>query len=106
MNTTTQPIHVNSIDFLERLGMALWIEVITQSPHCIYYFGPFVSKKEAQSAIPEYLEDLEKEKKQVLSTNIRRGRPIKSTIFEEELEKLGESNSAQKSAYFVNAVHY
>ncbi|HLO46855.1 MAG TPA: DUF1816 domain-containing protein [Kamptonema sp.] len=95
----------NIIDFLERLGMAVWIEVITQSPHCIYYFGPFTSRKEAQLAISGYVEDLEKENAKVIAVDVKRGRPIKRTICEADLGDFYESIFAQTSSYFVSTIH-
>jgi hypothetical protein len=106
MNTPINSLSVNTVDFLENLGMALWIEIITQFPDCIYYFGPFASKKEAEFAIPGYLEDLETEKAQIITTNVRRGKPIQCTVFEDDLENLRESNLAKKFASFVSAVYH
>ncbi|MGB5637291.1 MAG: DUF1816 domain-containing protein [Waterburya sp.] len=38
-----------------------WIKVTTAKPSCTYYFGPFLTRKEAQLAQPGFLEDLETE---------------------------------------------
>jgi len=43
---------------LEKLGLAWWVEVVTEQPNCTYYFGPFASAKEAKLAQPGYIEDL------------------------------------------------
>ncbi|WP_413166715.1 DUF1816 domain-containing protein [Capilliphycus salinus ALCB114379] len=78
--------------YLERMGLACWIEVITQSPKCIYYFGPFASGSEAQRSVRGYLEDLQAENAKIVSLEIKRGIPRSLTIFEEEMEH-----------YFVNS---
>jgi Domain of unknown function (DUF1816) len=46
------------ISMLEKLGMAFWIEVSTEVPRCIYYFGPFFSRSDADQAKPGFEEDL------------------------------------------------
>lgn len=46
------------ISLLERLGLAFWIEISTASPRCIYYFGPYLSRSEAEQAKPGFEEDL------------------------------------------------
>lgn len=47
--------------FLDTVGLAWWVEIITIQPPCTYYFGPFVSQGEAQSATTGYVEDLDRE---------------------------------------------
>jgi len=79
-------------DYLEKMGLACWIEIITESPECIYYFGPFAGGYEAQQSLQGYLEDLQAEDAQIVSLDIRRGIPRELTIIEEEMEK-----------YFVNS---
>ncbi len=39
-----------------------WLKIETTVPECIYYFGPFISKKEAEISQYGYIEDLMKEK--------------------------------------------
>ncbi|HEY9825858.1 MAG TPA: DUF1816 domain-containing protein, partial [Stenomitos sp.] len=41
--------------FLNRVGLAWWVEVTTQSPKCVYYFGPFASSQEAEVELPGFL---------------------------------------------------
>ncbi|MEB3277636.1 MAG: DUF1816 domain-containing protein [Lyngbya sp.] len=72
--------------YLEKMGLACWIEVITQSPKCIYYFGPFASGSDAQRSVEGYLEDLRAEKAKIMGLEIRRGIPRNLTILEEEME--------------------
>ena len=72
--------------YLEKMGIAWWIEVITNQPKCIYYFGPFSSSYDAQVSSEGYLEDLEQEKAQIVNVDIKRGQPKQLTIFEDEFE--------------------
>jgi hypothetical protein len=68
---------------LEQLGIAVWIEVVTDTPRCTYYFGPFSSFAEAEAAIPGYKEDLEAEGAIVVGLVTRRCKPDKLTIYDE-----------------------
>jgi hypothetical protein len=61
-----------------------WIKVETQSPACIYYFGPFDSAQEALSHQDDYLHDLREEGAQGISAIVEKARPKQLTIFEEE----------------------
>jgi len=47
-----------------------WIEVKTEIPHCIYYFGPFASIREAAYYQEGYLEDLAQEGAQGISATM------------------------------------
>ncbi|MFP4099379.1 DUF1816 domain-containing protein [Coleofasciculus sp.] len=76
---------INSLQFL---GLAFWVEIVTDDPQCTYYFGPFSSKQEAESAQGGYIEDLENEGAQGISVNVMRCKPTNLTIFEEESEEL------------------
>ncbi|GEM_PF-518887 len=71
--------------YLEKMGLACWIEIVTESPKCIYYFGPFASGIEAKSSLEGYLEDLQEEKTKIVETNIKRGIPKNLTILPEEM---------------------
>jgi hypothetical protein len=68
---------------LNQLGLAWWIEVTTQSPTCVYYFGPFTSAQEAQEELPGYLEDLGHEGAQSIQASVKRCKPAELTIFED-----------------------
>lgn len=78
----------NSLQFL---GLAFWVEIVTDDPQCTYYFGPFSSKQEAESAQGGYIEDLENEGAQGISVNVMRCKPTNLTICDEESETLGFS---------------
>ena len=58
-----------------------WIKVETQSPDCIYYFGPFVSSQEAASLQSGYIEDLVQEGAQSITHAIEKGWPETLTIY-------------------------
>lgn len=69
--------------FLNRVGLAWWVEVTTQSPKCVYYFGPFASPQEAEGELPGFIEDLEDEHAQEIQVVVRRCKPAELTIFED-----------------------
>jgi hypothetical protein len=69
--------------FLNRVGLAWWVEVTTQEPKCTYYFGPFSGIKEAEAEVAGYVEDLQKEGAQNIQTSIRRCQPKELTVFDE-----------------------
>ena len=64
-------------------GFAFWIEICTDTPRCVYYFGPFLTKKEAQLAQDGYIEDLQNENAQGISVEIKRFKPNELTIFDD-----------------------
>jgi Domain of unknown function (DUF1816) len=68
---------------LNRLGLAWWIEVTTQVPPCVYYFGPFNSSKDAEAELPGFLEDLEYEDAQGIQAVVKRCQPSELTIFDD-----------------------
>ena len=74
------------------LGVAWWVEVETATPHCRYYFGPFLSADEAERSKHGYVDDLEQEGAQGIVATIKRCKPEKLTVFEE-----GQSPSASLS---------
>jgi hypothetical protein len=64
-----------------QFGLAWWVEVITNQPHCTYYFGPFLSAQEAEQAKGGYIEDLEKESAHGIVANVKRCKPQKLTVY-------------------------
>ncbi|HEY9669326.1 MAG TPA: DUF1816 domain-containing protein [Coleofasciculaceae cyanobacterium] len=70
--------------YLEKIGMAWWVEIITKKPDCTYYFGPFVSHREAQLSQLGYIEDLERERPQLIAIEIKQCKPKELTIFKDE----------------------
>ncbi len=74
------------LQLLNLLGFAFWVEIGTTIPRCTYYFGPFLSKAEAEAAKAGYLEDLLGEGAQGIQVEIKRCKPKNLTIFDESLE--------------------
>ncbi len=67
-----------------RLFKPYWVEITTQQPSCIYYFGSFDSHTEAKQMHHGYIEDLVEEKAVGISVKIKRCMPTQLTITEEE----------------------
>ncbi len=74
------------VSYLEKLGLAWWLEIVTERPDCTYYFGPFVSAKEAEVACSGYLEDLQQEGVQGIAFEIKQCQPGLLTIEREEVQ--------------------
>ena len=91
MNNIWQDIKEILTNFFQSLGWALWIEVVTQNPRCTYYFGPFLSTKEAHTAMNGYVEDLEQEGAIGINVTIKRCKPADLTIAEDLGEKTRQS---------------
>lgn len=61
-----------------------WVRIITQTPRCTYFFGPFDSAQEAQEHKSGYLEDLEQEGAQGIEVLVLQDRPETLTIYDEQ----------------------
>ncbi|MBF1999838.1 MAG: DUF1816 domain-containing protein [Synechococcales cyanobacterium M58_A2018_015] len=72
------------ITFLETLGLAWWVEVVTAAPNCTYYFGPYATAEEAKAAQPGFINDLEQEGACEIQAVVKRCKPKQLTIFEED----------------------
>lgn len=70
------------ISLLNFFGLAVWIEIDTESPTCTYYFGPFLTQKDAIAEQQGYVEDLESEDATVIKVNIKRCKPSSLTVIE------------------------
>lgn len=68
---------------LNMFGLAWWVEVVTTSPRCTYYFGPFTSSKSAKVAQAGYVEDLKQEGARGIVAAVKRCKPERLTICEE-----------------------
>lgn len=88
-------------NLLNGLGLAWWVEVVTDSPRCTYYFGPFLSEDAAKSAKAGYVEDLEQEGAQGISASVKRCKPTKLTIAADES---GERSSPKMSQSFSGQI--
>jgi hypothetical protein len=68
------------INQFNSLGLAFWVEIMTETPKCIYYFGPFLTEGEAQEAEPGYVEDIESEGAEGLQVAVKRCKPEYLTL--------------------------
>jgi Domain of unknown function (DUF1816) len=66
--------------FLDLVGQAWWVEISTDEPKCIYYFGPFANAQVAGLAQTGYVEDLESEHAKVTRLQVKRCKPNRLTI--------------------------
>jgi hypothetical protein len=76
-------------NLLNIFGLAWWVEIKTETPRCIYYFGPFASASLAKTSQAGYLTDLEQEGAQGITMVIKRCKPSKLTVSDD----LGERSS-------------
>ncbi|MGK7930301.1 MAG: DUF1816 domain-containing protein [Microcystaceae cyanobacterium] len=60
-----------------------WLEITTTTPPCLYYFGPFDSKAEAQTEQGGYIEDLEAEGATGIKVDIKQTQP---TVLTQEID--------------------
>ena len=81
---------------LNTIGQAWWVEISTERPHCTYYFGPFASAVEADTAKAGYIEDLEGEFAQGIQVAIKRCKPVQITIDYEASDR-GIYNTSKSS---------
>ncbi len=88
------------ISGLTKLGLSWWAEVVTEQPKCIYYFGPFVSAREAQFSQAGYIEDLEQESAQIIAVRVRRGQPRELKIVAQEVQESFESQLSSTISNF------
>ena len=72
-----------SASLLNQLGLAWWVEILTNSPRCTYYFGPFASAREARAAQAGYVEDLEQEGAEGIKVMVKRCQPPTLTVSED-----------------------
>lgn len=82
------------LTILEFFGQAWWVEIKTESPQCVYYFGPFVRKKQAQKWKPGYVEDLEGEGAKIVSLEIKQCRQPSLLTDDQEESKSEVENKA------------
>ncbi len=61
-----------------------WLKITTAEPSCIYYFGPFDSELEAEQAKPGYIEDLQQEGAQQITTSLQQSAEPKELTIETE----------------------
>ncbi|MBD2568050.1 DUF1816 domain-containing protein [Anabaena lutea] len=88
MKTIWHNLKEGLISIANGLGLAWWVEIVTQNPRCTYYFGPFLSSVEAITASKGYVEDLEIEEAQGIMVNVKRCKPYVLTIAEDLGERI------------------
>lgn len=96
MKTIWDNLKETLINTIDSLGLAWWVEIVTQNPRCTYYFGPFLNSTEANLAIKGYVEDLELEGAQGIIVNVKRCQPDALTIADD----LGERNDRKVKPVF------
>lgn len=69
---------------LDRCGKAWWVEITTTNPAINYYFGPFISAKEAGIAQPSYMEAIEHKGEQIQGVRIQQYKPTFLSILTRE----------------------
>ncbi|MCT0198275.1 DUF1816 domain-containing protein [Synechococcus sp. CS-1325] len=75
MNALLQPLR----SLANGLGLAWWAKVQTESPDVIYWFGPFLRRRELENKLPAFLADLQAEAPASLShevVRLNRGEPL------------------------------
>ncbi len=77
------------LKILQILGLAWWVEIVTDNPRCTYYFGPFFNEQDAYAAKDGYIEDLENEGAQGIFVAVKRCKPSTLTIFDDLDEPTG-----------------
>jgi len=60
-----------------------WLKICTQVPQCIYFFGPFDSRREARDHQGGYLADLIQEGAQGIRVKLQRKEPQVLTLVKE-----------------------
>lgn len=88
MTNTWQNLKERLANISNGIGLAWWVEILTEKPNCTYYFGPFLSSEEAKLASQGYLEDLEIEGAQDITVNVKRCKPYNLTIAEDLGERI------------------
>ncbi|MBE9028150.1 DUF1816 domain-containing protein [filamentous cyanobacterium LEGE 11480] len=68
---------------LNAFGLAWWVEITTENPTCLYYFGPFNNAATAEIHKPGYIEDLNREGAQKIQVVVKRCKPKELTVFDE-----------------------
>ncbi|MEH1866845.1 MAG: DUF1816 domain-containing protein [Nostoc sp.] len=71
------------INTFDSIGLAWWVEIVTQNPRCTYYFGPFLTSSDAKLSSIGYIEDLEVEGATGITMRVKRCKPNTLTIAED-----------------------
>lgn len=81
------------INLFNFVGLAWWVEIATDSPRCTYYFGPFLTQQEAETATQGYMEDLQHEGAQGITSSVKRCKPNNLTVYDELEDLVGRRSS-------------
>lgn len=81
------------INIFQGFGWAWWVEIVTHNPRCVYYFGPFLSVKDANAAKAGYIEDLENEGAQGIAAIVKRCKPDNLTISDDSSERIDRQST-------------
>ena len=69
-------------NFGNKLGLAWWAKVDTETPNATYWFGPFLSKRSLNANLELFLKDLYEEgSKNINHTIVRCNREEPLTVF-------------------------
>ncbi|MBW4467616.1 MAG: DUF1816 domain-containing protein [Pegethrix bostrychoides GSE-TBD4-15B] len=88
---------------LEFLGLAWWVEIVTETPSCTYYFGPYISAEEAEVAKPGFVSDLRQEGAKGIKVEIKRLKPERLTMFDES-DNLSSEGADQSGSPGISPV--
>lgn len=86
------------ISILNFFGLAWWVEIVTENPGCTYYFGPFLTAKEAHVEKEGFMEDLELEGAKGIAIKVKRYKPVSLTIDNESSDRFGKKASPTLSS--------
>ncbi len=75
-------------NILSAIGLAWWVEITTDNPRCVYYFGPFPSQEVAQAYQGGYVEDLQQEGALNIGVKVKRCKPTNLTIYDEKADRM------------------
>ena len=92
---------IQSNDSAHELGW--WLTVLTAQPLCLYYFGAFTTRQEAESLKAEFIEDLRQENALILCASLRFVQPSQVTVMGSDLlshiigfQKIPKARSASR----------
>jgi hypothetical protein len=74
---------------LNLFGLAWWVEIATEEPNCLYYFGPFETAEMAEAHQAGYIEDLSNEGAYNIVVQVKRCKPRELTILKEPEAAIG-----------------
>lgn len=71
---------MNTVQLKTSLEFDWWIEICTDNPSCIYYFGAFENFIAAALAQHGYIQDLQDEDAKIISIKIEQCQPQQLTV--------------------------